>query len=149
MAVLFAMDRGNDFSAAAIVSKFAEIDALPGAQVQSPVSDGEGNFCSYDGTFSMGRHIVLTFHRVQIIGRIFFYDMIENLFHIFSDIGVGIFIDGQCCRGVLDKEMEETYLREVTQLLSNFIRDEMEATAPGFEFDFYLFPHKVFKCYSY
>ena len=78
-----------------MVSEFAEVDALPGAKVEFAVGDGDCEADAEEGAFCVGGHVVGAFHGVLIVGLMLFYDVVHNLLHINSHIGVGILIDGE------------------------------------------------------
>ena len=49
----------------------------------------------------MGGHVIGTFVRMYIIGRILRNHHIHVVFKIYPNRGVGVFIDGETCRGML------------------------------------------------
>ncbi len=78
----------------------------------------------------MGRHVIRAFKGVPVVGFIFFYSMIEIRLKIHLDRGIGIFINGEGCRSVLNKKVQYTCFNGVNfrQLGKDFIGDEMEAS---------------------
>jgi hypothetical protein len=48
--------------------------------------------------------------------------MVEDALHIATHIGVGILVDGERRRGVLDEKMKQADLGQGAQLASYFIR---------------------------
>ena len=62
-----------------MVSELAQIDALPSAQVQTAVGDGDGKADTEEGAFGMGGHIVQAFHGVVIVRFVLLHQVIHNL----------------------------------------------------------------------
>ena len=57
---LFSYNCYYQLSGAAIVAELAEVDALPSAEVQSAISDGDGDTDTAQRRFGVSRHIVGT-----------------------------------------------------------------------------------------
>ena len=74
-----------------MVAKFAQVDALPGAQIQASVSDWNREGGSHESTFGMSRHIVGAFQSVEKIGLIFGHDMVEDGIEVAPHIGITVF----------------------------------------------------------
>ena len=66
-----------------------------------------------------------------VIGRVFGNGLIEVSFHIAAHVGVGVFIDGQRRRGVLDEEVKQADfdLAYFRQIVERFARDQDETRA--------------------
>ena len=126
------VDSGYDAAGAAIVTKFAEVDALPGAEVEPTAGDGDGEADAEKGALGMGGHVVESFHGVVVIGFVFANEVVHDLFHIAADVGVGIFVDGQGTGGVLYEEVEEPGLgQRCGQVVEYLTGDEMAAATFG------------------
>jgi hypothetical protein len=70
----------------------------------------------------MSRHVIIALHGVQVIRLALFHQMVEDALHIATHIGVGILVDGERRRGVLDEKMKQADLGQGAQLASYFIR---------------------------
>ena len=86
--------RRYDAAAATVVAEFAEVDALPGAEVEAATGDGYGEAHTEERAFGMGGHVVGTLHGVVIVGLILSHEAVHNLTEVSAHIGVGILIDG-------------------------------------------------------
>lgn len=80
-----------------------------------------------------------------IIGSILRYDMVKMSLQITSHIGIGILVDRQRCRGMLNEELEQTdfeltYLR---QMIENLTGDKMKAAAAGRQAELSLDPFSI------
>ena len=91
----------HDASASAVVAEFAEIDALPSAEVQSVVSDGDGEAHPKKRAFGMGGHIVGAFQNMVIISLILFYEVVHNPIHVAAHVGVVILVYAESALRVL------------------------------------------------
>jgi len=90
-------------------------------------------------------HVVRAFQGVFVIGRVLGNGLIEVSFHISAHVGVGVLIDGQRRRSVLDEEVKQAgfdlaYLR---QMVERFARDQVKPARPGFKRKFFLNPSRV------
>ena len=91
----FSGDGGDYFPGGGMIAKFAEVDALPRAEIEAMAGDGDGKRRADDRGLGMGRHVVVSFHRVQIIRLTLLHQAVEYAFHVDTHVGVGIFIDGE------------------------------------------------------
>ena len=122
----------NQFARSAIVAKFAEVDALPSAEIEAPFRNGNCQTHSEERGFGMRGHIVKTFHRMVVIGFAFPHEMVHNLAHIRAHIRVGILVDRECARSVLHKEVEQSHLgQRMGQMLHHLTRNKVASTALG------------------
>ena len=121
----------HDASASAVVAEFAEIDALPSAEVESVVSDGDGEAHPKKRAFGMGGHIVGAFQNMVIISLILFYEVVHNPIHVAAHVGIGILVDGQGTRSVLDEEIEQSCLGQWWQLGKYFAGHEVTSAVLG------------------
>lgn len=122
------------FARSAIVAKFAEVDALPSAEREAPIRNGDGETHAEERGFGMRGHVVKTFHRVVVIRFAFTHEMVHNFAHIRAHIRVGILVDRECARGVLHKEVEHSHLgQRMGQMLHHLTRNEVASTALGRE----------------
>lgn len=79
---------------------FAEVDALPGSEMQASISQGYGQALSEQRGLQMCRHIVRPFVGVLVVGSVFGSEPVEMLFEIRTNIGAGILVEGQRGGGV-------------------------------------------------
>ncbi len=99
-------DGGYDAARAAVVAELAQVDALPCAEIEATISDGEGESGAYYGGFYVGGHIVRTFISVEIIWGVFGNEAVKNCREVMAHIRVGILIESQCRRCVFDQQMQ-------------------------------------------
>ena len=85
--------RCNDAAAATVVAKFAEVDALPGAEVEAPVGDWDGEAHAEEGTLGVCGHVIGSFHGVLVVGFVFSHKVVHNLIEVGAHVGVCILID--------------------------------------------------------
>src|SRR5699024_3503768 len=57
-------DRGDDAAARGAVAELAEINPLPGAEVEPAAGDGNGEFDARERRFGMCGHVVVAFERM-------------------------------------------------------------------------------------
>lgn len=89
----------------------------------------------------MRRHIVRAFVGVEVERSIFGNKTIEDCVQVVAHVGVGIFIERECCRCVLDEEVEQSAVRQFRQIIGDVGGDEVDtATARG-ERKLYLLCH--------
>ena len=138
--------RRYDAAAAAVVAKLAEVYALPGAEVEAAIGDGDGEAYAEEGALGVGGHVVGTLHGVVIVGLVLSHEAVHNLTEVSAHIGVGILVDGQCARGVLHEEVEQACLwQRVGEMLQYLACDEVASAALGREAKGGLLYHRVAK----
>ena len=139
--MLVAGDGDNYFAGAAIVAEFAEVNALPGAEIQAPVGDGDSDRGADKSGFGVGRHIVIAFAGVAIKGFALLHKSVENSCEVNLHVGVGILVDGKCGGCMFDEDVHQPNFRPLRQL-SNDLRGDKVATSPsGRQRYFNLLPH--------
>lgn len=107
---------------------------MPGAEREASGGDGNGEAHAEERTFGMGGHVVESFHRVVVVGFAFAHKAVHDFAHVRAHIGVGILVDGECARGVLHKEVEQSCLwQRLRQMLHHLTRDEVASAALGRE----------------
>ena len=109
---LFADDGGDELPLSAVVAVFAEIDSLPGAEVEVAFGDGDGDAHAAQDGLGVGGHVVGAFEGVLIAGQVFGHEAIEDGLHIDSHIGVTVLVDGKSATGVFGEEVEDACLRQ-------------------------------------
>src|SRR5437879_2249445 len=87
---------------------FENVDALPGAERQFPLDQGNGQLRLREQRADMRRHIVRTFGTVAVPGRVLRNQSREKFFDIAHDVGIGIFLNGQRRGSVLDENGQDT-----------------------------------------
>ena len=87
--------RCYDAAVAAVVAKFAEVDALPCAEIETTIGDGDRQAHPEERALGMSGHIVGTLHRVVIVGLVLPYEAVHNLVEVAPHIRVGILVDGK------------------------------------------------------
>ena len=89
-------DGSDYFPCTRPISKLAEIDALPGAEVQPVICDRQSHGAARQHSLDMGRHIIGAFIIMGVVFFSFYHYPVEGGFEIIQDGGIGIFIDGEC-----------------------------------------------------
>lgn len=92
--VSFTPNSSYDSPRAAMITKLAEVDALPCAQVKMTVRDGDVDADTADGALGVCRHVVGSFEGVHIIGGVLRNQPIEDVGKVGSHIRISILIDG-------------------------------------------------------
>lgn len=124
-------DGGYDATRAAVVAELAEIDALPCAEIEPPIGDGESESRPYYDGFYVGWHIVRTFIGVEIIWGVFGDEAVKNCREIVAHIRVGILVESQCRRCVFDQQMQQSFMGYPRELPHDFPGNEMYARGIG------------------
>ena len=125
---LFSKDGCHYPTASSIVAELAQVDALPGAQIQASAADGDGEAWPDDARLGMGGHVVSAFERVFVVGLTFLHQVVEDGLHVGAYVGVGIFVDAQRSTGMLDEEVQQSRLRQGWKLAKHFFGDEVETS---------------------
>lgn len=116
-----------------MVAVLTEVNALPRTERKFSVSNRYRHGASQNRRFQMGRHIVRPFVVMLIVGIIFRDVFIEIHFKILPDRRIGIFIDRERGRCVLDEHLTNAgadfaYFRK---RVNDLARDQVEP-APAF-----------------
>ena len=74
-------------AASAIVAKLTQVDALPCAEVQTAVGDGDAEADSRETAFGMSRHVVVALEGVVIIRFAFAHEVVVYGLHVVTHIG--------------------------------------------------------------
>jgi len=90
-----------------LIAVFAQVDALPDPEGQRPVAHRNRDARAQHRGFDVSGHVVGAFDGVDE-GLVFGDHAIEAGFKIRANIGIGVFVDGQACRGVLDKDVQQS-----------------------------------------
>ena len=73
----------------------------------------------------------VSFERSRFFSQVlpFLHQVIKNLFHITSDIRIGVFIDGKSTRGVLHEKIQQSCRRKrFRKMFQNFTGHQMAAS---------------------
>ena len=89
----------------------------------------------------MCRHIVGALHRMVIIWFVFRGETVEDLIHIASDVGVGVFVHGQSTRSVPDENVDKACRGQLRQMTENLGGYQMAPSSAGSEAEFILLDH--------
>ena len=115
-------------SAATVVAKLAEIDALPGAKVEPSVSDGDVDAHTGNDALGMCGHIVRAFKDMSIVRHIFRYKPIVNSLHVTPHVRIPVLAYAQRATRMLHEKVKQSRLWQLRQVSEHFIRYQMEAT---------------------
>lgn len=129
---LFSVDRRHHPSRPAIIAEFAEVDALPSAEVQSSVRYRNRQAAADDCAFGVRRHVVVTFEGVLIVRLALFHQAVEDAVHVVTDIRVSILVYAQSATGMLDEQMQDSHFWQCRKVLQYLTRYEMEAAKAFF-----------------
>ena len=83
-------NRCHHLSCSAIVAELTEIDALPCAEIQSPVSNGDVDAHAPDDALRMGGHIVRSFKDVLVVRHVLRHKPVVNRLHVSPHISVPV-----------------------------------------------------------
>jgi len=95
--------------AAAVRSRavFEHVNSLPGAQCEPGIDDRDGQLRLRKRGADMRRHVIGTLGGVAVPGCVFGNDARKELIEITYHVGVGVFLDDQRSRGVLNKHRQQ------------------------------------------
>ena len=79
-----------DFPCSSVISELTEVDALPGTEVQSPVSDRNVDAHTRDDALCVCWHIVGAFKNVAVVRHILRNEPVENRLHVSSYVWVPV-----------------------------------------------------------
>jgi len=85
------------------VAVLPDIDALPGSQNRSSPGNWNRELCLGERRADVRGHIVRPFRGMAVEPLIFRNQPPEELLQVMDDVWIGVFLDHQGCRGVLDK----------------------------------------------
>ena len=88
------INRCHNATVATVVAELAEVDTLPGAEVEAAIGDRDGEAHAEERALGMGRHIIGTLHGVVIVGLAFPHEAVHNLVQVGAHVGIGILVDG-------------------------------------------------------
>ena len=103
---LFADQVQDDFSLVGADPVLEEVDALPRAQREMAVEDGNRKLHLSQGSFEVGRHVIRAF-RVMLVGAVFRGDPVEVCLQVDAYGRVGVFLDQERRGGVPAEDRQE------------------------------------------
>lgn len=134
-------DRSHHLPCFAFVAEFTEIDTLPRAEVQSPVSNGNVDAHARNDALRMGWHVVRTFENVVIVRHILRHEPVVNCLHVSPYVRIPVLTYAQRAAGMLHEEIEQSRFRQLWQIPKHLIGYQMEATGPRLKCKFCLLYH--------
>ena len=117
---LFPNNRYNQFPGTTVIAVLAEVDALPSAEIQAPVSNGNGQTDTAQRGLGVSRHVIGSFQGVLVLRAVLRNQTVENGFHIYTNIRVGVLIDAQSATGMLREDVHNACLGQFWQLAQDF-----------------------------
>ena len=63
----------------------------------------------------MRRHIVIAFYRMPIKGFALLDEPVETIGEVFPHRRIGVFVDGESCRRMFDKQVQDAIFRQFTE----------------------------------
>jgi len=136
------MQCDNDAARTAVIAVFAQVDSLPDAEHQLAILDGDAERCAEECRLDVGRHVVRSLRRVAVRKR-FRRDSAQRHFQVAGHIRVGILVDDQRRRSVLQEGVQQSHTQcaeRFRDAAHQFLGDQMEAPAAGRELDHGLMP---------
>ena len=134
-------DRRHNPPSSASVSELAQVDALPDAHVQASVADGDGERGPHQCRFGVRWHVVVALAGMLIVRFAFAHQAVENGCHVRLYVGVGILVDAQRGRCVLDEQMQQPRFGQGRQIAHYFVGHQVEAPPVGRQGKFFLRYH--------
>ena len=114
------------------VAVFPQVDALPGAQIQSAIGDWNADGGGRDGGPDMCRHVIGSFIGVDEQRVAIWAEPGKEGVEIPSHIGVGVFLYDKRGRGVVDKDVADARADGAgCDRVGHLGRDVSEAPARG------------------
>jgi hypothetical protein len=90
-----------------------QIDPLPCAQSEAPLPDRNIETRTHETRLDVPGHVIVTFGSVSKgtvaipLGR---YQLVQGSFHIATHVRIGVFVDGQTGRRVLNEQVAHAHL---------------------------------------
>ena len=81
----------------------------------------------------MGGHVVVALVGVDVVGFAFADEAVEDRFQIGAHVGIGVLVEGQTGRGVLDEEVQQSRGGQRRKVRFDLVGDRVEAPAAGAE----------------
>lgn len=97
----------HQFAAAATVAELAQVNALPGTEIEFSLGDRHADRGSDHCRLDVCRHIIRAFDGMGKERHILWNEVVENAFKIRQDRWIGILLNAQGGGGVLDKKVEK------------------------------------------
>lgn len=94
----------------------------------------------------MGRHVVVPLERMGVVGLALAHQMVKHGVEVALHVGVGILVERQGRRGVLQKEVQQPRLGQLSELCGNLVGDEVHAPPPRPQREFNLAYHRSEGC---
>lgn len=141
LSFFFSLESQDQGSWGSIVAVFAQVDSLPGSQGQRSGRHGDQQAGSEHGAFDVRGHIVGAFDGVDK-GLVFRDQAIQGRFHIDANIRVGVFVDCQARRGVLQEHLEhpDSNVLEFRDCRNDLAGNQVETAAERTDSDRFLAP---------
>ena len=137
----FAYDCYYQLSGTAVIAVLAEVDTLPGAEIQASIGDRNGDADTAQCGLGVSRHVIGALQGMLILWTVLRNQTVEDGLHIHTNIRICILIDAQSATGMLRENVQDTNLRQFWQLAHDFTRHQVETSAFRFQYDLYLLYH--------
>ncbi len=89
-----------------MIAVFAQVNSLPGAQIQPTIRDWNRNRVSQHSGFQMGGHIIGPFIIVLVIRLVFGDCLVEKTLKVSSYRWVGVLVNSQASRRMLNENVQ-------------------------------------------
>lgn len=107
LAALFSEEVQHDLPPVRRAAVLEKIDPLPGAKHHAPRGNRNRKLRLRQRRSYMGGHVVGSLDAVDITPLVLRRDCFEKIFEILLDIGIGVFLDEERCRGVAAENRQE------------------------------------------
>lgn len=117
----------GEFAWPSLIAKLAKANALPGAEFQAAVADWDGERNAGNGRFNMAGHVVVAFAGMKIPRQALGSKAVKAGFEVGHNRGVGIFINAQPGRGMVNENIKQACLRKFAKGFCNVARYQVKS----------------------
>jgi hypothetical protein len=118
------------------IPMLVQVNPLPRSQSEPPVTDGNIETRAHETRFDVPRHVIVAFHGMSkgaVAIPLGGHQLVQGGFEIDTHVRIGVFIDGQTRRCVLNEQVAHAHLHfgyVGTDCFHNFIGHQV-TTARG------------------
>src|SRR5690606_1375388 len=128
-AASLALHGGHYGARAAMVAMLAQVNALPCAETKPAIADGNAQAGPEQAGLQVRGQVVAAFISVPVIRFVFGHRVVEITLEIGPHGGIGVFVDRERRRSVLDEQVQQAHLEapQLGQPGQDFVCHQMEA----------------------
>lgn len=129
---------------------FAQVNALPGAQRQSPRRNRQQQLAAQQTGLEVRGQVIRPFIVMFMSGHALGHQPVEKTFEVTTYCRIGILVDGQRGRGMLQPQVQQTdsTIPQLRQACQYLVSDQMEPARPGPQGNSGLMPHTVLRTFG-